>query len=383
MEDEFSRPSKFVHNAMSVRISVIAYMNDSCFSSAGIILLCIEQGEKSMKRKILSALTALLLACTCALPHAGVHAEETASVKLYRLYNPNSGEHFYTSNRTERVNLFNAGWRDESIAWNTPVQGTPVYRLYSPGSGDHHYTVNTNERDMLKAKGWRDEGSIFNSASKDSGIPVYREYNPNARTGAHNYTVNHAEHNQLVAAGWRDEGIAFYADSLNNDIDLLYQSTLDRIVSAARTRIGSSYTLSYPGRLGPNSFDCSGFVDWTYATAGVNRDMYNQACWTGSMNTYLLGQVAHPTTNVTWAVYDPTDYGISFHAGDIILWARTTEDRAAGNFYHAAMITSPYNSETQMIGIIDSLPDIGVTERSGLFLPYSYQCMRVFRIIDI
>ena len=36
---------------------------------------------------------------------------------MYRLYNPNSGEHFYTASTNERDELLAAGWHDEGIAW--------------------------------------------------------------------------------------------------------------------------------------------------------------------------------------------------------------------------------------------------------------------------
>ena len=35
---------------------------------------------------------------------------------------------------------------------------TPVYRLYNPYSGDHHYTTNAGEWDALAKTGWRKEG---------------------------------------------------------------------------------------------------------------------------------------------------------------------------------------------------------------------------------
>lgn len=36
---------------------------------------------------------------------------------MYRLYNPNSGEHFYTANSAERDNLKRLGWSLEGVAW--------------------------------------------------------------------------------------------------------------------------------------------------------------------------------------------------------------------------------------------------------------------------
>lgn len=132
-----------------------------------------------------------------------------ASVPMYRLYNPNSGEHFYTKTTSERDYLRSVGWRYEGIGWQAPASGNPVYRLYNPNAGDHHYTLNAGERDHLKKVGWRYEGISWYSPS--SGTPLYRLYNPNAKAGAHHYTPITSERDQLKKLGWRYEGIAWYA----------------------------------------------------------------------------------------------------------------------------------------------------------------------------
>lgn len=72
------------------------------------------------------------------------HAEETQD--MYRLYNPNSGEHFYTANPAEKANLVKVGWKDEGIGWVAPKTGDPVFRVYNPHSGDHHYTLDAGEK---------------------------------------------------------------------------------------------------------------------------------------------------------------------------------------------------------------------------------------------
>ena len=77
---------------------------------------------------------------------------------MYRLYNPNSGEHFYTSNQGERDHLVSLGWRYEGVAWNAPLTGAPIFRLYNPNAGDHHYTGSEKERDDLVKLGWKYEG---------------------------------------------------------------------------------------------------------------------------------------------------------------------------------------------------------------------------------
>lgn len=68
-------------------------------------------------------------------------ASEAEAADMYRLYNPNSGEHFYTANPTEKSKVQSAGWRYEGIGWNAPASGNPVYRLYNANAGDHHYSA--------------------------------------------------------------------------------------------------------------------------------------------------------------------------------------------------------------------------------------------------
>ncbi len=135
---------------------------------------------------------------------------ESQGSPMYRLYNPNTGEHFYTSAQREAIYTRNAGWNYEGIGWYAPDSGTPVYRLYNPNSGDHHYTMNVGEKNYLASHGWKDEGIRFYS-SDEQQIRLTRQYNPNAKSGSHNYTTNEAEANALVKAGWHDEGTAWYA----------------------------------------------------------------------------------------------------------------------------------------------------------------------------
>jgi len=133
--------------------------------------------------------------------------------EIYRLYNPNSGEHFYTGKLAEADSLATTGWSYEGIGWIAPDKSdTPIYRLYNKNEGDHHYTANPFEKDFLVKKGWNDEGISF-YASK-SGTPIYRQYNPNAKAGAHNFTGSMSENNFLITKGWNAEGIAFYVSSL-------------------------------------------------------------------------------------------------------------------------------------------------------------------------
>jgi len=97
---------------------------------------------------------------------------------MYRLYNRNSGEHFYTADSNEKDYLVKAGWTYEGIGWVAPSYSKdPVYRLYNKNAGDHHYTMNKAERDHLISVGWSDEGIGWYSDSNQT-VPLYRQYNP-------------------------------------------------------------------------------------------------------------------------------------------------------------------------------------------------------------
>lgn len=140
-----------------------------------------------------------------------IHEHTDINPPVYRLYNPNSGEHFYTPSYAEVEACVRAGWKDEGLAWYQQADGDPVYRLYNPNAGDHHYTTSAAERDHLVSIGWSDEGMAFSSAKDNALYSIYRLYNPNAIAGAHHFTFKAEERDALVKAGWKDEGTAFMA----------------------------------------------------------------------------------------------------------------------------------------------------------------------------
>lgn len=128
---------------------------------------------------------------------------------IYRLYQTTTGFHLFTT-KGERDALLsnpNNGWTDEGIAWKSADTGKVVYRLLNPNTGDHMWTESFNEAATLSGLGWEYEGSNFASARE--GKPVYRVANPNY--GFHHWTTSANERNYLVERGWNDEGIGFYA----------------------------------------------------------------------------------------------------------------------------------------------------------------------------
>ena len=84
-----------------------------------------------------------------------------------------------------------------------------MYRLYNPNSGEHHYTTSPEERDMLVSVGWTwEDGGWFSDPAE--AVPLYRAYNPNAYANNHHYTTDRGEFETLLSLGWRDEGIGWH-----------------------------------------------------------------------------------------------------------------------------------------------------------------------------
>lgn len=129
--------------------------------------------------------------------------------EMFRLYNPNDGNHMFTTSKTERDKLVKLGWKDEGVAWKVDYNITPVYRLFNSNTGDHMFTASLDECNKLITAGWSYEG-IADLASKDSakGNPVYRLYNKDS--GDHMFTTSKNENDSLVKTGWKSEGIGWY-----------------------------------------------------------------------------------------------------------------------------------------------------------------------------
>ncbi|MGL9749732.1 hypothetical protein [Enterococcus sp. DIV0170] len=182
-----------------------------------------------MKKKNRSLLMMILLVGVCLLGVGGFGSKASAETPaetsveasprhaIYRLYNPNSGEHLFTPSNYERATLVNFGWNDEGIGfygqgYTTTIKVAYVYRIYNPNAGDHHYTAFQDEKEHLIKVGWHDDNiSLVMPATL--GEPVYRLYNPNAKAGAHHFTLLKSERDHLIKVGWKDEGIGFNAYS--------------------------------------------------------------------------------------------------------------------------------------------------------------------------
>jgi len=131
---------------------------------------------------------------------------------VYRFYIPQTYEHFWTTDISERDRMINAGYQYEGVAWDSSANtsDTPVYRLYAPAINQHLYTTDSNERDTLVAQhGWIYEGVSQYVSTTANSQPVYRLYAPSM--GLHMITADANERNQLISSGrWNNEGTAWY-----------------------------------------------------------------------------------------------------------------------------------------------------------------------------
>lgn len=204
--------------------------------------------------------------------------ETTSSgIEMYRLYNPISGEHFYTQNIQEKDNLVGIGWKYEGIGWYAPSSSnTPVYRLYNKNAQDHHYTTDQIEKETLVQLGWNDEGIGWYSDDSKT-ISLHRVYNPNTKkAGSHHYTSDQNERNSLVSQGWKDEGVAWYAlkegqliapdptptESLNLNLAYLSSTGTEGWAEILRIDENNHFKSSYSavGRTQIDYYSCSGDI---------------------------------------------------------------------------------------------------------------------------
>ena len=196
-----------------------------------------------MKRisKLLFA-AAMVIAVTN--PTTTVEAEKMDSLNaMYRMYNPYSGEHFYTADPDERLGLMQYGWDYEGVGWYAPVTSDiPVYRLYNPNQGLHHYTTSLIEKDTLVSYGWIFEkvGWYSNDSNALDAVKIYREYC--LTSGQHNYTSSLTEHTVVSSwADWTAENDGLWYGTEPED------ETTDLAVFENSILIGDSYGEGFDG----------------------------------------------------------------------------------------------------------------------------------------
>lgn len=109
---------------------------------------------------------------------------------LFRLFNSDTGDHFYTTDAAERDHaVAHAGYREEGTACYVftptlpppiPSDLTPFLRLFNGDVQDHFYTTDPNE--AAHADGYHSEGSVglvlTSPRPGEPDVPLYRVFKP-------------------------------------------------------------------------------------------------------------------------------------------------------------------------------------------------------------
>lgn len=145
---------------------------------------------------------------------------ESSFVPLYRAYNGPIVDHFYTTSVTELDNAVNQlGYSPEGITGRVLtaesdwpyVKAVPLYRAYNPQITDHFYTASESEwNNAVENLEYSREGiaGYIYAEQVCGSIPLYRTYDV-AGTD-HFYTTNEQEYEGVVAGGFANEGIVGY-----------------------------------------------------------------------------------------------------------------------------------------------------------------------------
>ena len=129
-----------------------------------------------------------------------------------RLFQAETGHHFYTSSSIEASSAVAAGYVEEGVPFsNEQVHSgvVDVFRFFHPQTGDHFYTTNVAERDLLSTNAaYNYEGVGFSALAESTpgADAIYRFYS--ADLGNHLYTANMTEG---LLAGYAYEGVAWYS----------------------------------------------------------------------------------------------------------------------------------------------------------------------------
>ncbi len=146
-----------------------------------------------------------------------------ALVNWYRLYDPTSRSHHYTTDPYEYTVLGGAGFAQEGVAgrvYNAPatnggVSATALYRIYVGPGRSHFWTTDRNEY-MTLIKSY--PGVYFGEGIDGFTLPssvtgsatLYRLVHCCASPPIHHWTTDSHEYSVLPESGWIQEGVAAY-----------------------------------------------------------------------------------------------------------------------------------------------------------------------------
>ena len=223
---------------------------------------------------------------------------DASAVPLLRAFNPATGDHFYTTSKTEHQNAVLNGYNDEGTACTVPSPTTPgtvaLLRAYNPGNGDHFYTTSKAEHDhAVQALGYNDESvacQVFSSAQPKT-VPLFRLYD--AASGDHFYTVSTNERD--TAAGNAGPSPLIIKTGKRGNIATCISSMRDAYNQAAiHVEIGSTEFISVPDAVDVDVGNCNTF----FGSTGNQDDLFSHADFVPAP-THVAGNTFLPAPDIT------------------------------------------------------------------------------------
>lgn len=224
-----------------------------------------------------------------------VCAGETAyGMPVYRFWNDDTNDHFYTISESERDKLIEQGeYKYEGIEFyafdSNEADTSPIYRLWSSSRTDHHYTASAGEKDkLLGIEGWEYEKVAFYAYTfqEIDTKPVYRLNN--SKVQDHFFTASASEKDKAIATGqWVYEGIAWYVPTENmTPPTSKFSMTPNSGIGSIKTTFTNNSTGSiktYKWTFGDGATSTLKNPTHTYTTPGiysVKLEVYGPRSWT-------------------------------------------------------------------------------------------------------
>ncbi|KAJ6535524.1 hypothetical protein B0H19DRAFT_963544 [Mycena capillaripes] len=141
-------------------------------------------------------------------------ADPSKAVPVYRDFNDNIGDHFYTTNSSEYSSANGGGYFGEgprfAVFPTAQASTVQLIRLWNGGVGDHFFTTDTGEASNAAASGGyvrEDLAPMFIYPTQVcASVPLYRSYS--ADKTDHFYSTSATERDGMT--GYNFEGIAGY-----------------------------------------------------------------------------------------------------------------------------------------------------------------------------
>lgn len=152
---------------------------------------------------------------------AVAHAGTSSTAPVYRLYNPNTGDHFYTTSESEKISLeknLKTPMVSEGIAFYAYSDGStdkislPVYIFYN-SNGDFYFSTSSDTKNNQLSANSKTIAFYASPTAQNGALPVYDFYITNNK---HFYTISEEEKDVIVKTlnhSYKLKGVAFYSYS--------------------------------------------------------------------------------------------------------------------------------------------------------------------------